>query len=35
MSPIRVVDDSPFLDELRRGLRELGYVEGRDLLVEA
>lgn len=35
MSPTRVADGSPFLDELRRGLRELGYVEGRNLLLEA
>lgn len=35
MSPTRVADGSVFLDELRRGLRELGYVEGRTLLLEA
>ena len=35
MSSTRVADGSPFLDELRRGLRELGYVEGRNLLLEA
>jgi len=35
MSPTRIADGSPFLDELRRGLRELGYVEGGNLLLEA
>jgi putative ABC transport system substrate-binding protein len=33
-SPTRAADGSPFLDELRRGLRELGYVEGRNVLIE-
>lgn len=34
ISPTKAVDGSPFLDELRRGLRELGYVEGRDIAIE-
>jgi putative ABC transport system substrate-binding protein len=33
-SPTKAADGSPFLDELRRGLRELGYVEGRNLVIE-
>jgi putative ABC transport system substrate-binding protein len=28
-------DQSPFLDSLRAGLRELGYVEGRNLVIDA
>lgn len=35
MSPTRAVDGSPFFDELRNGLRDLGYVEGRNLVLEA
>jgi putative tryptophan/tyrosine transport system substrate-binding protein len=35
ISPTRATDGSPFLDELRRGLRELGHVEGRTLVLEA
>ena len=34
ISPTRAADGSPFLQELRRGLQELGYVEGRNLLLE-
>jgi putative ABC transport system substrate-binding protein len=34
ISPTPAADGSPFLDELRRGLRELGYVEGRNLVLE-
>ncbi|MGH8701394.1 MAG: ABC transporter substrate-binding protein [Burkholderiales bacterium] len=33
-SPTRAEDGSLFLDELRRGLQELGYVEGRNLVIE-
>lgn len=33
-SPTKAADGSPFLDELRRGLRELGYVEGRNIQIE-
>lgn len=33
-SPTKATDASPFLDELRRGLRELGYVEGRNIQIE-
>jgi putative ABC transport system substrate-binding protein len=35
ISPTRAADGSPFLDELRGGLRELGYVEGRNLRLAA
>jgi putative ABC transport system substrate-binding protein len=35
MSPTRAADGSPFLDELRRGLRDLGYTDGRRLVLEA
>lgn len=35
VSPTRLADGSPFLDELRRGLAELGHVEGRDLVLQA
>jgi putative ABC transport system substrate-binding protein len=35
LSPTGGADGSPFLDELRSGLRELGYVEGRDIHVQA
>jgi len=35
LSSTREADGAPFLDELRRGLRELGYVEGRDLTIDA
>jgi putative ABC transport system substrate-binding protein len=34
MSPTRAADGSPFLAELRRGLEELGYVEGRTLVLD-
>jgi len=34
-SPAKAADGSPFLDELRRGLRELGYSEGSNLRIEA
>ena len=34
-SPTKAADGSPFLEELRRGLRELGYVEGRSIVIEA
>lgn len=34
-SPTKATDGSPFLDELRAGLRELGYVEGRHIAIEA
>ena len=33
-SPTGAADGSPFLEELRRGLRELGYLEGRDMVIE-
>lgn len=35
VSPTSAADGSLFLDELRRGLRELGHVEGRNLTLEA
>jgi putative ABC transport system substrate-binding protein len=34
-SPTKAADGSPFLEELRRGLRELGYIEGRSIVIEA
>ena len=34
VSPTSAADGSFFLDELRRGLRELGHVEGRSLVLE-
>jgi len=34
VSPTRASEASPFLDALRRGLQELGYVEGRNLVIE-
>lgn len=34
LSPTRAVDGSVFFDELRRGLSELGYVEGKNLRLE-
>jgi len=34
VSPTPAADGSPFLDELRRGLRELNYVEGKNLVLE-
>jgi putative ABC transport system substrate-binding protein len=34
ISPTPAADGSPFLDELRRGLREFGYLEGRNLVLE-
>lgn len=35
VSPTRAADGSPFLEELRRGLRELGHVEGKNITIEA
>lgn len=35
VSPTRAADGSPFLNELRRGLTELGHVEGRNLVLES
>lgn len=35
VSPTSAADGSLFLEELRRGLRELGHVEGRNLALEA
>ncbi len=35
ISPTRASDGSLFLEELRAGLRELGYTEGRDLVLDA
>jgi putative ABC transport system substrate-binding protein len=35
ISPTRAEDGSPFLEELRRGLTDFGYVDGRNVLVEA
>jgi len=35
LSPTRAADGSVFLDELRAGLRGLGYVEPRNLLIDA
>jgi len=34
-SPTKAADGSPFLEELRRGLAELGYVDGRNIVIEA
>ena len=34
-SPTRASDGSPFLDELRRGLAELGHVDGRNIVITA
>jgi putative ABC transport system substrate-binding protein len=34
LSPNSMADGSPFLDEIRVGLRDLGYVEGRTLVLE-
>jgi len=34
VSPTPASDGSPFLEELRRGLGELGHVEGRNLVLE-
>lgn len=34
LSPTPAADGSPFFDELRRGLRELGYVEGGNVVLE-
>ena len=35
MSPNPLGDGGPFFEELRRGLREFGYVEGRNIQLEA
>ena len=34
-SPTKAADGSPFFEELRQGLAELGYVVGRNLVIEA
>jgi len=34
ISPTPAADGSPFVDEFRHGLRDLGYVEGRDVSIE-
>lgn len=34
LSPTKATDGSPFLDELRRGLAELGYAEGRNITLD-
>src|SRR5215471_10576032 len=31
---IGIIDDAPIWDPFRRGLRDLGYVEGRDIIIE-
>jgi putative ABC transport system substrate-binding protein len=31
---IGIIDDTPIWDHFRRGLRELGYIEGRDIAIE-
>src|SRR5262249_51632612 len=31
---IGIIDDAPIWDHFRRGLRELGYIEGRDIAFE-
>ena len=31
---IGIIDDAPIWDNFRKGLRELGYVEGRDIAIE-
>ena len=31
---IGVIDQSPIWDHFRRGLNELGYVDGRDIVIE-
>lgn len=35
LSPTSAADGSPFLDELRSGLRELGYIDGRNFSLTA
>ncbi len=35
LSPTRAADGSIFLDELKRGLRELRYVDGKNLVLDA
>lgn len=35
VSPAPIGDGGPFFEELRRGLREFGYVEGRNIQLEA
>ena len=35
LSPLSAESDVPNLDALRKGLRDLGWVEGRDFLIEA
>jgi putative tryptophan/tyrosine transport system substrate-binding protein len=34
LSPSRASEGSPFLEELRAGLRDLGYAEGRNIVIE-
>jgi putative ABC transport system substrate-binding protein len=34
ISRIGIIDDAPIWDHFRRGLNELGYVEGRDIAIE-
>lgn len=34
LSPTKAKDGSPFLNELRLGLSDLGYVEGRNILID-
>src|ERR1700740_536741 len=34
MPRIGIIDDAPIWDHFRRGLRELGYIEGRNIALE-